>query len=68
LQEIGPDFVELSGTKDGNRHRLRLYRQDLQRPYRLISDRIATPPLERMILMPLQPVPVTADPAGEARP
>jgi hypothetical protein len=56
LDAIGPDFVELSGNHDGSRQRLRIYRQDLQRPHRLISDRVAQPVVERMILLPLQPV------------
>jgi hypothetical protein len=66
LDDLGPDFVELSNSPDGNRQRLRLYRQDLHRPHRLISDRIETPTVERMILLPLQPVTEDANPATSA--
>lgn len=68
LTDIGPDFVELSGSHNGNRQRLRLYRQDLQRPHRLISDRVETPTVERMILLPLQPVTTSAAADREPQP
>lgn len=68
LTDIGPDFVELDGNIDGKRQRLRLYRQDLQRPYRLISDRVETPTVERMILLPLQPITDDTTPATETAP